>query len=289
MPDETKNTQMTHNKTEDELLDLQDDETTSDTSDVDDSDQLQDGARVACVCNKDPTPASSQEINLLTSAIWMLANRPPTAGDLNNSPLVEAQRNEQCNGKRPASSPPAGVSAKKSRVREGEAKSSMSASVDSYDFQTLCDSVLHSQDDNSGLEITRSGDEDEFSSELVKEYESNDRVGENRKSEQLAKLVNKMFCWKLSEKNLKDRLEKQERSANCEAAKPPKVNPGIWRRLREFAEKRDLQFYKIQLAQTKGILPLARIVDQPMVAKSLTADECQCMNRRNWVSRPCLS
>ena len=205
--------------------------------------------------------------NLLTSAIRMLTDRLPRAGDLTSS-LVEAPRNGQTKIKRPASSPPAGVPSKKSRVGEDEAKSSMSASVDS-----LYGSVLHSQVDNSGLETTRSGDEDEFLSELLKEYESDDTVGENLKSEQLAKLVNKMFRYKLSEKNLKDRLEKQERPANCEEEKPQKVNPGIWRRLREFAKKRDLQCYKIQQALTKGILPPARIVDQFMVARSLTADE----------------
>ena len=268
---------MTHNTTEDELLDLQDDEKssdvdekTSDTFDVDD--RLQDGARITCDPNKDSTPASSQEISLLTSAIQMLTNRLPGAL---NSPLVEARTNGKSKGKRPASSPPAGVPAKKSRVGESEAKSSTSASDDSHDCQALYDSVLHSQDDNSGLEATRSGDEDEFLSELVKEYESDDTVGENLKSEQLTKLVNKMFRCKLSEKTLKERLEKQERPANCEAAKPPKVNPGIWRRLREFAKKRDLQFYKIQQALTKGILPLVRIVDQLMLAKSLTEQECQ--------------
>lgn len=225
--------------------------------------------------NKDSTPASSQEISLLTSAIQVLTNRLP--GVL-NSPLVEARTNEKSKGKRPVSSPPAGVPARKSRVRESATKSSTSASADSHDCQALYDSVLHSQGDNSGLEATRSGDEDEFLSELVKDYESDNTVGENLKSEQL-KLVNKMFRCKLSEKTLKERLEKQERPANCEAAKPPKVNPGIWRRLREFAKKRDLQFYKIQQAFTKGILPLVCIVDQLMVAKSLTEQECQTMKK----------
>ena len=78
----------------------------------------------------------------------------------------------------------------------------------------------------------------------MKEYESDDTVGDSLKSEQLAKLVNKMFRRKLSEKHLKDRLDRQERSANCEAAKPPKVNPGIWRRLREFTKKRIYNFTK---------------------------------------------
>ena len=118
---------MTHNKTEDELFDLQNnekssdvDEKISDTFDVDDSDRLQDGARVTHDPNNDSTAASSQEISLLTSAIQMLTNRLP--GVL-NSPPVEAGKNEKSKRNWPASSPPAGVPAKKSRVRESEAKS----------------------------------------------------------------------------------------------------------------------------------------------------------------------
>ena len=82
---------MTHNKTEDELLDLQDDEKTSDTFDVDD--RLQDGTRITCNPNKDATPASLHEISLLTSPIQILSNRLP--GVL-YSPLLEAQMNEKC-------------------------------------------------------------------------------------------------------------------------------------------------------------------------------------------------
>ena len=122
-------------------------------------------------------------------------------------------------------------------------------------------------------------DEDEFLSELVKEYESDDTVGNSLKSEQLAKLVNKMFRCKLSEKNLKDCLDRQERPANCEAAKLLKFNPGIWRRLREFAKKRDPQFYKIQQALIKGILPVVRIADKLMTVKSANTEECQEMKK----------
>ena len=86
----------------------------------------------------------------------------------------------------------------------------MSASANSNDRQALYDSVLHSKDDESEHETTRSGDEDEFLSELVKEYESDDTVGDSLKSEQLAKLVNKMFRCKLSKKNLKMNANKPE-------------------------------------------------------------------------------
>ena len=151
----------------------------------------------------------------------------------------------------------------------------MSASADSNDRQALYNSVLNSKDDESEHRTTRSSDEDEFLLELMKEYESDDTVGDNLKSEQLAKLVNKTFRCKLSEKNLKDCLDGQEKPANCEAAKSLKVNPGIWRRLRQFTKKRDLQFYKIQQALIKGILSVTRIADRPMVAKSAHAEDCQ--------------
>ena len=148
-----------------------------------------------------------------------------------NSSLIEEKRHEKGKGKRLASLATNAVSAKKLRAnddKERKAKNSMNASAASNDRQALYDSVLNSKDDESELRTTRSGDEDEFVVELVKEYESDDTVRDNLKSEQLAKLVNKMFHCKLSEKNLKDWLEGQERPANCEAPKPLKVNPGIW-------------------------------------------------------------
>ena len=260
---------MNGNKSEEELPDIREDEQISDFDDLDKhNSDLQDGTgfpRGSNNNNNNQTPASSQEISLLTSAIQLLTKSLP--GPLNSS-LAEEKRHEKGKGKRPASSAAHAVPAKKSRAtddKESGAKNSMSASADSNDRQALYDSVLNSKDDESEHETTRSGDEDELLSELVKEYESDDTVGDSLKSEQLAKLVNKMFRCKLSEKNLKDRLDGQERPANCEAAKPPKVNPGIWRRLREFTKKRDLQFYKIQQALIKGILPVARIADKLML------------------------
>ena len=63
--------------------------------------------------------------------------------------------------------------------------------------------MLNNNSDELEQNSTRSGDEDDFLSELVKEYESDDIVGESLENEKLAKLVDKMFRCKLSEKNLK--------------------------------------------------------------------------------------
>jgi len=102
----------------------------------------------------------------------------------------------------------------------------MSAPDQSTDCEILYDSVLNSKNDKSEQNTTRSDDKDDFLSELVKEYESDDTAGESLENEKLAKLVDKMFRCKLTE--IKDRLGRQERPANCTTAKPPRVNPGIW-------------------------------------------------------------
>ena len=154
--------------------------------------------KVALVSHAAPTttsatPASSQEISLLTSAIQPLTKNLP--GPLNSS-LAEEKRYEKGKGKWPASSAANAVPAKKSRAtedKESGARNSMSASADSNDRQALYDAVVNSKDDESEHETTRSGDEDEVLSELVKEYESDDTVGVSLKSEQLAQVVNKMF------------------------------------------------------------------------------------------------
>ena len=279
--DRAKNLKISENKSEEEPFDILEDEQIPDFDDHDKNNaDLQDGAGFPrCSNNNNQTPASARDISLLSSAIQLLTKSPTL-----NSSLAEEKQHEKGKGKgkRPPSCTANAVPARKARAtddKESGAKNSMSASANSNDRQALHNSVLNSRDDKSEHETTGSGDEDELLSQLVKEYKSNDTVGASLKSEQLAKLVNKMFRCKLSEKNLKDRLDRQERPANCEAAKPPKVNPGIWRRLRDFSKKRDLQFYKIQQALIKGILPVARIADKLMTAKSANTEECQEMKK----------
>lgn len=160
---------------------------------------------------KNQTAASSEEINLLTNAILGLTKSLP---DLLNPPCEETKGK----GKQLASKSSNTVLAKKAKDKDGEAGSSTSTSHQSTDCEILYDYVLNSKNHELEQNTTRSGDEDDFLSELVKEYES----------EKVAKLVDKMFRCKLSEKNLKDWLERQERLANCTTAKPPRVKPGIW-------------------------------------------------------------
>ena len=95
---------MNANKSEEELLDYREDEQLADLDDHDkNNSDLQDGAGSprGSNNNNNQTPASSQEISLLTSAIQLLAKSLP--GPLNSS-LVEEKRHEKGKGKRPASS-----------------------------------------------------------------------------------------------------------------------------------------------------------------------------------------
>ena len=144
---------MNEKKSEEEPFDILEDEQISDFDDHDkNNSDHQDGAGFprGSNNNNNQTPASSQDINLLTSAIQLLTKRLP--GPLNSSP-AEEKRHEKGKGKRPASSAANAVPAKKSRAtdddKESGAKNSMSASADSNDRQALYDSVLNSKDDES--------------------------------------------------------------------------------------------------------------------------------------------
>ena len=122
--------------------------------------------------------------------------------------------------------------------------------------------------------------EDEALAEILREYESDDSIGVGLQSVQLAKLVDKMFRKRLPEKTLKEKMDKQERPGNCENARATRVNPGIWRKLREFTRKRDLNVFKIQQALVKGIVPVIRITDMAMTANgSLDKDQLQDIKR----------
>ena len=85
--------------------------------------------------------------------------------------------------------------------------------------------------------------ENELLSQLNKEYESEDSVGDDIANTQLAKLVTKMFRSKMADKTPQEKMDRHARPANCEAAKPTRVNTGIYRRLGEYTKKRDFNLY----------------------------------------------
>ena len=81
-------------------------------------------------------------------------------------------------------------------------------------------------------------DVDETLAELQKEYESDDTPGAKLQHNQLAKLTDKMLRHRMSDKALKDKLDRQERPENCKNAKPTRVNLGIWRKFRDHTKKK---------------------------------------------------
>ena len=74
-------------------------------------------------------------------------------------------------------------------------------------------------------------------------------------------------------------MEKQTRPENCSSAKATRVNGGIWRRLRDSTKKRDVYMYKMQQALVKGIIPVARMADELMSAKSLDSEQVLSMKK----------
>ena len=156
-----------------------------------------------------------------------------------------------------------GLPAKKPAKDSSSSSSDQHALESEEDIQTLMDKVAG---EDGELEAEEQ-EEDEILADLEKEYESEDLTGQNIHSPQLAKLLNKMFRNRLPDKLLKEKLERQARPENCDTAKPPRVNPGIWRKLHEPTQKRDLQLFKIQQALVKGIIPIARLTDLSMTEK----------------------
>ena len=163
---------------------------------------------------------------------------------------------------------------------------SMSEDSSDSECETLLNLVMNSQPststDSGGQQKKDSPniDDDADLRELTKEHESGDSVGAALKSEQLAKLLNKMFRSKMGETILKEKLERQVRPENCAYAKVTRCNTGIWRKLRENMSKLDLQMAKMQQPLVKGIIPIAQVADTAMGAKSLNLDEIQLVKKR---------
>ena len=145
-------------------------------------------------------------------------------------------------------------------AKECSSSSSEQNTSENDDVQTLMAKVA-SDDDDLG-----NGDEDETLTELQKEYVCR-LYREKHTKPTIAKLLGKMFRNRLPDKVLKEKLEQQARPENCETVKPTRVNPGIWRKLREPTQKRDLQLYKMQQALVNGIIPVARLTDLTLSEK----------------------
>lgn len=61
--------------------------------------------------------------------------------------------------------------------------------------------------------------------------------------------------------------------------KATRVNGGIWRHLRDSTKKLDVYMFKMQQALVKGIIPVARLADQLMTAKTLDLEQVQSMKK----------
>ncbi len=171
-------------------------------------------------------PAFTPEMSLLTLAIVNLTNllnKQPSVSGATSSPNTLKRKGNESD----VSCPPA-------KKHASQAASSMSTNPHEEDEREgLLNQLLNS---NAPSEDVEPGDcepeaEDELLSELNKEYESEDSVGDEIANTQLAKLVAKMFRSKMADKTLQEKMDRHARPANCDTAKPTRVNTGIYRRL----------------------------------------------------------
>ena len=245
---------------EEQLLELHPDEENDGLSGEDESNT----SAMACQAQaSDSNVSLSQtDVQLLSSAILTLSKKIDKFEDL---PSQGKGKGKGKSPKRPRDDreqqhdPPA-----KKPAKDSSSSSSALESEETEDIQALMNKVAG---DDGDINEEDDEEEDDILADLEKEYASEDMTGKNINSPQLAKLLSKMFRNRLPDKLLKEKLERQARPENCDTVKPTRVNPGIWRKLREPTQKRDLQMYKIQQALVKGIIPIARLTDLSMTDK----------------------
>ena len=177
-------------------------------------------------------PASLPDLALLTSAIVNLNNlltakQPSTSGETSSSNTLKRKNpSDHC--------PPA-------KKHASQAASAMMANPhDEGECDGLLNQLLNSDAPPEDVDSTdvEQEVEDELLSQLNKEYESEDAVGDEIANTQLAKLVTKMFRSKMADKTLQEKMDHHARPA----------------------KKQDFNFYKIQVL-IKGIIPVIKIAD----------------------------
>lgn len=144
-------------------------------------------------------PASLPDLSLLTSAIVNLTNlltakQPSTSGEISTSNTLKRENpSDHC--------PPA-------KKHASQAASAMVAnSHDEGECDGLLNQLLNSDTPPKDVDSTdvEQEAEDELLSQLNKEYESEDAVGDEIANTQLAKLVTKMFHSKMADKTLQEK------------------------------------------------------------------------------------
>jgi len=227
---------------------------------------------------------STNQLSLLTSAIHQLtehliAQERPTNTQENatRNPSVKGK------GKGPAKRSATLEDRPAKKRRHLDCSTSTTPDVeDDREPDEIMNEIIGKNNVSDEIEAEHdSGDSDidETLAELQREYESDDKTGAKLQHNQLAKLVDKMLRHRMSDTALKEKLDRQERPENCENAKPTRVNPGIWRKLRDYTKKSDAQMYKIQQALVKGMIPVIRMTDLSMTG-NLNSDDLHQLKKK---------
>ena len=113
------------------------------------------------------------------------------------------------------------------------------------------------QDPHTLVDLSEQAFDDELFDELESFYNQADAVGP-KVDEKLSKLVNTVLRSKISGDKLKSKAECFKRPQNCENLIVPNVNAEVWRKMSSRAKSRDLNFQRVQLYLTKGLIPMVQ-------------------------------
>ncbi|KAK3731997.1 hypothetical protein QZH41_005498 [Actinostola sp. cb2023] len=108
------------------------------------------------------------------------------------------------------------------------------------------DALLSEGEDETEI----SDSQDSLLDDIVQSLDETERTAEPV-SEKLANVANKSWLHKLSDEQLKEKVEKYNRPVNCGKVIVPKVNEEIWSKLPRQARGKDLKFSRLQTNLTK--------------------------------------
>jgi hypothetical protein len=128
--------------------------------------------------------------------------------------------------------------------------------------------LLESSTDEIGTDKGCSDEADLLFTEIEQSLNQDERT-DSPVPDKLASIANQRWL-RLSDEQLKEKLDKYNRPANCEKLVVTQVNPEIWGKLNRFARLNDLKFSRVQAQVTKVGHIVVKNTEQLLKAKSDT-------------------
>ena len=110
--------------------------------------------------------------------------------------------------------------------------------------------LLESSTDETGTDKGCSGEADLLLTEIEQSPNQDERT-DSPVPEKLASIANQRWLQRLSDEQLKEKLDKYNLPANCEKLVVTQVNPEIWGKLNRFSRLNDQKLSRVQEQVTK--------------------------------------